>query len=298
LQGQLRPPKTLLGIPALDRLVGMVLGPQDGSPAAGPVVEITSTSTAAGKTHVLYYIAALSTLPAQHAGVSLHGKSAAIVVFDTDGRFDVHRLRLIMNSHILACFSAAAAASSLPSTEELDTLTTAALEHIHIFRPQSSREMMEILKTLPAYLFDFSCHHSAHRRLDALLVDGISAFYWQDRLDAAAYPELYQLLVYHLRTVAVRFGAFVVATNWGLHLSDTASEAGPGSPGKVAFRSHLPPAWGKFVDVKLVVERGGPGEFRGWIDTRGLGVRAQGTLKSENVTFRFRIGYEGIVFEE
>jgi hypothetical protein len=290
LQKAVNPPT--LGIPAMDRLLGLALGPQHSS-AGGPVVEITSTSTAAGKSHILYYIAALSTLPSAHRGLALHGKGATIVVFDLDGRFDVHRLRRVMNGHILSCFSTTTSSTPPPSTEDLESLTSTALEHIHILRPNSSRELISQLKLLPDHLLDpHSHHHSAHRSLDALLLDGISAFHWQDRLDSAGYQNLWELLVHQLKTVATRFGAFVVATNWGLQLSDTTER------GRVAFRSHLPPAWGKFVDVKFVVERCGEGAFRGWVDTRALGVRVREGLREVDCGFRYGIGREGITFGE
>jgi hypothetical protein len=285
-------------------------------------------STASGKTHAIYYIAALCTLPVRHGGVLLNGKSSAVLVFDNDGRFDAHRLRTIMKSHILQCVELAQL--TIPE-RQLDDVAEAALHHVHIFRPQSFCSMIEMMKGTPEYLLDLGSHNSAQRRLDAILLDGMSSFYWQDRSEperrVAAYPDMYHTIVNYLRAMSTQFGAFIVATNWGLHLSDAMSELSgtkhtpEGSPmtvgtGRVAFRSHLPPSWGKFVNVKLVLERSVIGwgtsiqneneakqlavnqhDFCGWIDVRGLSLRAQGIFRGQRITFHLKISHDRVTFE-
>ncbi|KAF8531692.1 hypothetical protein BDD12DRAFT_682409, partial [Trichophaea hybrida] len=280
-----------------------------------PVIEITSVNTASGKTHLLYYITALCILPSHWHSVPLRGKNSAVVVFDNDGRFDLCRLHSITRSHILGCHKDN---GFNISEQDADAVTNAALHHVHIYRPQSSRSIIEMLKGLPEYLLQSDSHHSIQRCLAAILVDGLSAFYWQDKLtglgtEAPGYQQTYEIIVQHLREVSAQFGAFIVATNWGLQLvENTMQLVGglatiPGSESASfgathrgeaqvpAFRSHLPSAWAKFVDLKLVVERdamipfqrgisimealsdndvrekaASRNSFTGWVDMRGL----------------------------
>ncbi|KAA8903018.1 hypothetical protein FN846DRAFT_70185 [Sphaerosporella brunnea] len=341
----------LLHVPKIDRILSLALDfstpisahnttqqvAQSPSRLWGPVIEITSMNTASGKTHIVYYLSALCTLPAYHHGVSLSGKSSAVLVFDTDGRFDVHRLRAILRSHILHCFEAG---PMRISAQELDNITQSALDHVHIFRPQSSRSMVEMLKGTATYLLNLGIHKSSQRRLDAILVDGMSAFYWQDRFNwvgtekgVTGSLENYDLIVHYLRALSTSFGAFIVSTNWGLHINDAVPDSPEArntvgtpitavSPASPAFRSHLPSCWAKFVDVKLILERSAPTtnrrevstgkgmqkrnatqlatkqhEICGWVDIRGLSIRAQVLLKDESTTFHMKIDGDRIEFE-
>lgn len=356
LHEDLTPRGCLLHIPAIDRILSTILQPPPPPTANlkvnsiprppakerhGPVIDITSMSTACGKTHLLYYIAALCTLPSHRHSVPLRGKNSTVVIFDNDGRFDLCRLYCIMRSHILGCHEDK---GFNISELDADAMANTALQHVHIYRPQSSRSMIEMLKGLPEYLLQPDGHHSIQRCLAAILIDGLSAFYWQDKLTgpktkAPGYQQTYDKIVQHLREVSARFGAFIVATNWGLQLventmqlaggvatvpSNTTTSFGTTNGEEIwvpAFRSHLPSAWTKFVDLKLVVERdtvvsfrrgisivealtendarekaGGNGGFTGWVDMRGLNIGAQQSIPNRDRTFRFRIELDGISF--
>lgn len=335
LRRELVPPTKLTNIPALDRILCIALNasppsvedlPQESRPARnryGPVVDITSMSTASGKTHILYHIAMLCTLPEEHYGVPMNGKAAAVIVFDSDGRFDVQRLYSIMKSHILRCHGI-----SDISDAELGTVAREALSHIHVYRPQSSQSMIKMLSGIRGYLLDLENHYSSNRRLDAILIDGLSSFYWQDRHagsiekenGSTEYQEIYNTLVQRIREVSAQFGAFVVVTNWGLQtFVDNSGDASAAA----SFRSHLPLAWTKLVDVKLVVQRDDPVTFRsgisiaealqereestekkdgdhfsGWVDVRALNSGIQANFQDRETTrFHYTIGQDGIQFK-
>ena len=293
-------------------------------------------NTACGKTHILYCTAVLSTLPSLHGRVPLGGRSAAVVVFDADGRFDVCRLYAIARQHIHRCHQEA---ESAISEADADAVATSALQHVHLYRPQSSSSLIDMLKGLPDYLLQPGGHSSAQRCLDAVLVDGLSAFYWQDRLTGqelgeSVYQETYEAIVRRLRQASARFGALIVVTNWGLQLSESTRPSFPGvgvPPAPVSgeaaelpvFRSHLPAVWSNFVDVKLVVMRdatvpfrrgipiaealqeggareeareGAASSFTGWVDVRNLSVNLQESLGARDRMFRFSISQDGITF--
>ncbi|KAL2404889.1 hypothetical protein ABEF93_008116 [Exophiala dermatitidis] len=74
--------------------------------------------------------------------------------------------------------------SESESESDVNSIALEALQHIHVFRPQSSKQVMTILQSLPEFLFDRSkIQSSVYRHLGLLVLDSATAFYWQDRFD-------------------------------------------------------------------------------------------------------------------
>jgi Rad51 len=128
------------------------------------VIELTSSLPASGKTNLLYYITVLAVLPPGHGG-----RDTAVVWLDNDGRFSATRLREVMVGIV---------------RDDSESLVQEALAHVHVFRPQSSQQLIETLDSLPSYLLDATAHPSMRRRLGLLVLDSATAFYWQDRFEA------------------------------------------------------------------------------------------------------------------
>lgn len=158
-----------------------------------PVIEISSTSSAAGKTHLLYYLTATAVLPSTINGVRVDGRAAAVVFIDADGRFDAERLRTVACGLIDTKLKAYSGTGSRQAserqihppnltTQELQSIIVTSLQHVHVFRPHSSASLLATLKSLQAYLLDISRHHSSHRPLHAIFIDSATAFFWQDKL--------------------------------------------------------------------------------------------------------------------
>ncbi|EXJ94795.1 hypothetical protein A1O1_03193 [Capronia coronata CBS 617.96] len=166
-------------------------------------IEISSLKSAAGKTSLLYYLCAVATLPK-----AVGGKASTVVYIDSDGRFSATRLMQIMQHHMVTTRTqrqdtndGTTGTTDIEGTTTTDAqvsegaITTAkdndadrdialeALQHIHVFRPQSSSQVMSVLNSLPDYLLDGSRHSSIYRRLGLVVVDSATAFYWQDRFD-------------------------------------------------------------------------------------------------------------------
>lgn len=247
-----------------------------------PVVEITSPSSGDGKTQLIYLIAAVSVLPASFKGVAVGGRDSAVVILDLDGRFDVDRLFDVAKGFVERILRPGQAAEetaqpgledqrSVISDSSVASLITAALQHVHIYRPQSSSALLATLRQLDAYLFNTTKHSSATRRLGAILLDSMSAFYYQDRLrDELARTEeigmsagdiarardgktsfhlsvLYREICDELRRLQNVFDCAVLYTTWGINrVSGTAAPS---------FRPHLPPPWPTFPCVRIVVSR-------------------------------------------
>ncbi|ETI24851.1 hypothetical protein G647_04221 [Cladophialophora carrionii CBS 160.54] len=168
-------------------------------------IELTSRTSASGKTALLSYLAAVSVLP-RHAG----GKESVVVYIDADGRLSARRLKQIMYHYICQQQQQqeqqqqksnqqsnnpgknTSPSPPIPEAQvslDLDVNTTIqeALHHVHVFRPQSSSQVLSILCNLEAYLLDTLGRQPmcTHRSLGLVIIDPATAFYWQDRFDRA-----------------------------------------------------------------------------------------------------------------
>ncbi|GIJ88051.1 hypothetical protein Asppvi_006967 [Aspergillus pseudoviridinutans] len=237
-----------------------------------PVIEISSVSSAAGKTHLLYYLTAIAVLPSTINGIRVDGRASAVAFIDADGRFDSERLRTVACGLIdkkLKAHSSTGSGESpealipppLLATEELESIIVASLQHVHVFRPQSSASLLATLESLQAYLLDISRHYSSHRPLHAIFIDSATAFFWQDKLhDEVARTEnigrpvaevqherkqkrifflsdLYAELVQNLKNLQRYFGCIVAytcntlngrsVTGYQSHSQSTQQQSGP-----------------------------------------------------------------------
>ncbi|MCJ1250712.1 hypothetical protein MMC30_007940 [Trapelia coarctata] len=225
-----------------------------------PVIEICGTSPGSGKAQLLYHIAATSLYtPVSDASASCQ-KSGAVIWIDTDSRFDINRLHAILRSGIQT------PDDDLETTKE--NTIEATLQHLHIFRPQSSDTLLATLYSIPSYLFSLHKHYSGGRPLRVLIISNISAFLHQDRLDSdiardappsdapgtSAQPpsilftQRYRDIVTALRDIQTTFSCTIVAGNISLSPLQ-ASSLGP------THRPHLPGAWTSFCATKIFVAR-------------------------------------------
>lgn len=140
------------------------------------IIELTSSLPVSGKTSLLHLIVARAVLPSDHGG-----QGTAVVWVDSDGRFSAMRLREVM---LDAVSSSTAHEGAIVVEDDTAKLVEEALTHVHVFRPQSSRHLIETLDSLPSYILDATAHSSISRRLGLLVLDSASAFYWQDRYHA------------------------------------------------------------------------------------------------------------------
>lgn len=260
-----------------------------------PVLEISSSLSAAGKTQMLYYLTALAILPRQYGDISIGGQEAAVVYIDADDRFDAERLRTVARSLIQQA-QLSVLKESTEGTEtarsllndDLEELVTSSLQHVHVFRPQSSSALLATLTSLHTYLYDLSRHYSASRPLQMIAIDSATAFFWQDRLrDEVARTEdigrpraeldqerelkrsfylvdLYAEMVKELKRLQGRFGCAVVYTTVSTGRPSASSRSGQSgslgsydqAPSRIpSLRPALPAPWGTFPTLRLVVHR-------------------------------------------
>ncbi|KAL4928214.1 uncharacterized protein BDV17DRAFT_282192 [Aspergillus undulatus] len=261
-----------------------------------PVLEISSTSSAAGKTQVLYHLCALAVLPAEFNGVLLDGFDSAVVFIDADGRFDAERLRAVARGIVQSTLQNQTGAKDPPNAA-IKAMIAESLQHVHVFRPQSSLSLLATLQSLDTYLLNTSRHVSTNRALKAISIDSATAFLWQDKLQeeiartedigrSAAETErsrrekesfhiadLYADLVGALKRLQHIFDCAVIYTATASFFGGRATENqnqntpapygygyGSYNPHDTAlrgpsFRTPLPPPWGLFPTLRLVLQR-------------------------------------------
>ncbi|KAJ5288916.1 hypothetical protein N7478_001946 [Penicillium angulare] len=259
-----------------------------------PVVEISSSLSAAGKSQLLYHLTALAVLPREYGRIPIGGQDAAAIFIDADDRFDVQRLQMIARGIMqkaLKSFQAQEEQESetaAVSTDDIEAVIISALKHVHVFRPQSSFALIATLSNLDTCLYDVSRHYSASRPIQMLAIDSVTAFFWQDKLrDNLAraeelglpneeidklrdqmksfhFVDLYAEIVRELKRLQALFGCNVVYTttvSGARPIKKATDQDDPLGPYDLppsrtpALRSALPAPWGTFPVLRLVVQR-------------------------------------------
>ncbi|KAL2441876.1 hypothetical protein ABEF95_016775 [Exophiala dermatitidis] len=186
-------------------------------------IEISSPKSATGKTTLLYYLCAIATLPVESGGkgstvvyIDSDGRFSASRLMQVMKHYiatskqkqttttdPVGSRSLSNNNHKgkskdpnpsrdndkpnnvnINTTSDRAHVNESESESDTTSIALEALQHIHVFRPQSSNQVVTILQSLPEFLFDRSkIQSSVYRHLGLLVLDSATAFYWQDRFD-------------------------------------------------------------------------------------------------------------------
>ena len=211
-------------------------------------------------------------LPKAFNGTHLPGKEQAVVVLDLFGDLSLMRLRTMLKYLVLGSLESA---ETVIEDHRVATLVQDSLQHLHIFRPQSHPYLLATIAALPShFLSNTTSHYSANRQLGAMVINSLSAFYWQDRQDAeeqkdAAFIEpgivaqdqkanvyltRWRTTVRSLREVQQTFDCPIIATNWAL-ASPVYSKGGS------SLRPHLPAVWTNFCTFNIALQRNSVRKF-------------------------------------
>lgn len=204
----------------------------------GNVIEIQGPA-ASGKTQCLQFFAMTTCLPRdwqvslsvrgssrppRPERIAIGGREKCVAVIDCDGRFDIQRTYHLIHSHLVRRVQEHAATipslySAEATSEDLHEETVLALKRVHIFRPSFSASLAATLFRLPDYVLN-----NCQGELAFLLIDNISAFYWQDRylLEQQATSGNKNLsrsnpmahILEALNNVRQRLGLVTILTNW------------------------------------------------------------------------------------
>ncbi|KAJ5692757.1 hypothetical protein N7462_002180 [Penicillium macrosclerotiorum] len=261
-----------------------------------PVIEISSSLSGAGKSQLLYYLTARAILPQYYGNVHVSGRESAVVWIDTDDRFNADRLRSVAHGILKPDRESSDDDNTEPSDvdstelseEDIGMILASSLQHVHVFRPQSSSALLATLYGLDSYLYDLKRHFSASRPLHMIAIDSATAFLWQDKLrDEVArtedigrpraevdeererkqsfyFSDIYAELVNELKRLQSLFGCSVVYTTTVSGGRPSAMDTGASGPldsydrgpsQKPSLRPALPAPWGAFPVLRIVVHR-------------------------------------------
>ncbi|KAF2477161.1 uncharacterized protein BDR25DRAFT_251739 [Lindgomyces ingoldianus] len=238
----------------------------------GPIIELISPPpshhpSGSGKTSLIYLITALAILPPTLSSAQLGGKNAAIVLLDPLSHFSVSRLAQVCISLICSKFREAEEVTDGNRQggvgvvkNEVKQCVKRALTHVHIFRPQSWDSLMEMLETLPEYLFDGegSKHQSIGRRIHAIIIEGVDAFYWTMRADAeTVIPESKTMSANPIAKVASESSKFTAGLEKLSHMLSCAVILSSHSITMIhPFRTPFPMSWPSgTTSTRLAVRR-------------------------------------------
>ena len=160
-----------------------------------------------GKTHLLYILAIEAVLA---------GK--AVVVYDTDYKWDNNRLL-----HLIDCKLARSMGTANYTDIGLSSGSTSNkhfLDLIHVYQPQSAAAFLEDIEST----WTMATEKFRDRPVRYLLVDGISAYYWQSIADPRRDAETdkpsklnwTQACMEELKRCSTRLLSQLVYTNWDL----------------------------------------------------------------------------------
>ncbi|KAF2169935.1 hypothetical protein M409DRAFT_19552 [Zasmidium cellare ATCC 36951] len=309
--------RSYFGLPTLDSLVQTAIDLRASTTKAqptAPIIELTSTSPASGKTHLLYHLTALAVLP-----TSLGGHQACVAIIDADNKFSIPRLAQHM---------ARLCHSKTTSPEALQATITTSLTHIHIFHPQSLPSTIATVQSLQSYLFNANRHHSFDRAVAFIALESAAAFYWQAKSDAeeaslhpsSAQPSGYVQLAGALKNAGRILNTPILFTCWDMSSAKKGSSFGQDIR---SYRSSLPPPWQTLPTLRLVVRRipvrklpveigveealrEGEmrqkvvelGRFECFVNEWGLDERSMQRFQANGGGFEFRIRGDGVHFDE
>ncbi|KAL8646647.1 MAG: hypothetical protein Q9210_006015 [Variospora velana] len=228
-----------------------------------PVLELIGATPCSGKTQLLYHLIGLSLLPSKYEDVSLGGNGTVVILLDLGTRFSLLRLEKVMVTHVQSQFDKR---SETFSRNSVESMVRTSLDHLHVFRPQTSLSLLATLSNMQNYLFNTACHVSANRRVGSIVLHNVDAFLWQDRLEdaedqthdtaapqnAGLLPGRFRDLVAHVRRLQASLSCCVIATSSALSTTSYTRIDGQVVP---VLRSHLPNSWRSFVTVRLIVQR-------------------------------------------
>ena len=300
-----------------------------------PVIEIAFVSSSAQDLQIIYQIVVLSLLPATvgNNNARLNGKGGAVVWIDSDNRFDIVQLRASMVQHIKQAIDKGNSNSTSTGAEkpkgregeragekekekekanqdptDIEKVVETALQHLHVFQPQSADSLIATLRHMPEYLFgnNNQTHHSQSRALQSIILTNLSSFLWETRMeelseeseignmqsipnrananankngnrDGGIFVRKYRDVVEALRRLQELFDCTVIASNIILShfefvwLHGSGGGGGGGGGQQPAVRPHVPKVWNNFCAVRLIVRRNGVTRF-------GPGISAQEAL--------------------
>ncbi|GLG92951.1 Uncharacterized protein GBIM_00476 [Gryllus bimaculatus] len=133
------------------------------------IVEING-DVSSGKTLLVTQFLAKCLLPKSYCGIDIGGLNAGAVIIDTDHHFQVLKLVTIMEAYI------ARSSNSLVDANTVESIIKDALDNLTILHCYDGVQLLITFHGLENIL-------SCNRNISLLVLDSVSAFYWQNTLN-------------------------------------------------------------------------------------------------------------------
>ena len=143
------------------------------------VIELYGDS-GSGKTQILFHLIANCILPLNWKGACLGGRGVGVIFVDTDYHFSLLRLVEILEERIKSCFLK----QGLPmiSTAALQSFIKSCLTQLIVAKCDSTEELLRTMHSFDKIL----CNTTD---ICVMIIDSVSAFYWQDKSEGS---EIYE----------------------------------------------------------------------------------------------------------
>ncbi|OQO06073.1 hypothetical protein B0A48_08661 [Cryoendolithus antarcticus] len=258
LRTQTKSDDVVFNSPSLDRMADVMqdtLRQATKSTAFHPMLEINSPAPGDGLSQLLLHLVACAVLPSSHGG-----SHACVALFDLDGTLSASQLARQLYAGLKGVSDA------LDDTER-DDIVASALNHVHVFRPQSLASTIATLRELPADLLH-TVYASQNRRLAFIALTPASSFYWQARAteeditfarttNSSPPPEAaatYAQLTAALKTASLRLNSPVILTTLNMHPVPSQQSQQAYSLVR-ALRPSLPLPLSNLPTLKIIVQR-------------------------------------------
>jgi DNA-repair protein XRCC2 len=177
------------------------------------VIELYGDS-GTGKTQILFHLIANCILPPNWKGVSLGGRGVGVIFVDTDYHFSLFRLVEILEERIKSSFSQQE--SPMINITAQQSFIKSCLARLIVAKYNSSEELLDAMHNFDKIL----CNRTD---ICVMMIDSVSAFYWQDRSGGETYEgrEKYQKkLIGLLKRYIDQYYLVVVATMPTVYFKD------------------------------------------------------------------------------
>ena len=209
----------------------------------GDILEIQGAA-GSGKTHLVYSLLATCVLPRNYRSLTLPGWEKAAVIYDTEGTFDMCRFNDVLNTRVSKALEAFERTELPGSLEDcVETIVQRCSAKLFISRPSSTIELATSIFHLPDLHAEH--HDFRHNEVALVVVDSLSAFYWEDRFameqlrgqpsNSRNIPNPLHRVLHALHHVKKKINPIMVLTNWGLNTLHQPSSTSP-SP---FYKQHL-----------------------------------------------------------
>lgn len=160
-----------------------------------PIIEIKATGPAQGRTQLLYHIAASLLLEntviydrnedhnetqerREQTDIPIGKHGGHVVWLDCSSRFDIAHLYDMMLSKAIG--------QSPQEFSEIDrgdkvSVIRSALDNLHLFQPGTSKQLLDTLRQLEAYIFGLKDQVAGALAVRIVVVSDLTSLYWEDK---------------------------------------------------------------------------------------------------------------------